>query len=93
MVTPMDEAGSAVRKRRTSAAAADDSAGVIEVEPGRWALPGVDLDTFFAMRRTAPEHRAGFRAWVRERDRGAVKKRHLIEWDNLLRAFGSAPLK
>lgn len=83
--------GSVTRKRR--AMAADDAAGVTEVEPGHWALPGVDLDTFFTMRRTAPEHRAGFRAWVRERDRGAVKKRHLVEWDNLLRAFGSAPLK
>ena len=81
----------AVRRRRP--AAADDTVGVLEVEPGRWALPGVDLDTFFTMRRTAPEHRAGFRAWVRERDRGTEKKRHLVEWDNLLRAFGSAPLK
>lgn len=85
-----DEAARGVARRRR---AADEAAGVVETESGQWALPGVDLDTFFAMRRTAPEHRAGFRAWVRERDRARVIKRHLVEWDNLLRAFGSAPLK
>lgn len=79
--------------RRRRAQAADDVTGVMEVEPGRWALPGVDLDTFFTMRRTPVEHRAGLRALVREHDRAAVKKRHLAEWDNLLRALASAPLK
>ncbi len=82
--------GGVARRRR---AAADEATGVVETEPGQWALPGVDLDTFFTMRRTATEHRAGFRAWVRERDRNKVVKRHLVEWDNLLRVFGSAPLK
>jgi hypothetical protein len=86
-----DEVVGGVAKRRR--AQADDAAGVMEVEPGRWALPGVDLDTFFAMRRTPPEHRAGLRALAREHDRGALKKRHLTEWDNLLRALASAPLK
>ena len=83
----MGEPGMQRRRRR------EDPAGGAEIAPGRWALPGVDLDTFFTMRRTPPEHRAGFRAWVRAQDRTAVVKRHLTDWDNMMRAFASAPLK
>lgn len=78
-----------VRRRR--AETVDAVVGVTTAPDGRLGLPAVDLDTYFTMRRTAPEQRGGFRAWVTQRD-GGSRRHTLAEWDRLRAEYGASPM-
>lgn len=66
--------------------------GTLTAPDGRISLPAVELDTYFTMRQIPVELRAGFRAWIREKERGS--QRHpLSQWDKLRGEYAAAPMK